>query len=86
MGATLGAIASSSKVPRATASPARNGAQFLAQFARQRMQRVLAGFAFAAGLDEGVRTALVHQQHAAGIVEDHRGDDADGGQGGLRRR
>src|SRR5262249_6350647 len=51
--------------------------ELLVELARERSDIVLAGIALAAGLHEGIRAALAHQQHAAGVVADQRGHDPD---------
>ena len=54
-------------------------AEFFAQLAGERDQRVFAGFAFASGLDEDARAAFAHEQDAALRVGDDGGDGADEG-------
>ncbi|KAG1385525.1 hypothetical protein G6F59_017349 [Rhizopus arrhizus] len=61
-------------------------AQFLVQFAGQRLQRRFAGFGLAARLDEAVGAVLAHHQRPATVIQDDRGHDLYRGRGSAHFR
>ena len=62
-------------------------ARLLLKLAGKRLRRAFVGLDLVAGLHEGLRAALSHQQDATGMIDDQAGGDTDGSkEGGLTLR